>query len=402
MTDFAEVRRDFPILAREVCGRPIVYFDNAATSLKPTVVIEAVVGYMERYTANIHRGKHFLSDEASEIYERTRQRAARFVNGTTNETILTSGTTESINLVAEGLGLSKEDNVVGTVLEHHSNILPWRARCEYRGAGLTASGQPSLEEAQRLIDGRTRLVTVTHCSNVTGVHVPVRAWADLAHRHDLRLFVDAAQSAPHFRIDVAEFDCDYLAFSAHKMCGPTGAGVLYGKREALEALAVRKLGGGAVTEVRSDFSYRLRELPWRLESGTPDIAAVAGFGAALDYLEGLGMDAIDRHNRALRGALDRAVAGVAGIRSFAAPTLDRASILAFALPSAMPSDDLSRVFSDNFGIMVRGGHHCAHPLHAVLGAAGSLRASLQFYNTEEEIDYFGRSLARLVDLARLR
>ncbi|HEY3359555.1 MAG TPA: cysteine desulfurase [Polyangia bacterium] len=396
--DPAVVRPHFPVLERVVGGRPLVYFDNAASALKPRPVIDAVSTYLACCSANIHRGRHLLSEEASELYEASRDKVARFFNAQRSGVIFVRGATEAINVVAAGMRLRPADNVVGTVLEHHSNILPWRCRCEYRGAPLTPAGLPDLAAAEALIDEQTRLVTVTGGSNVTGVAVPVRPWADMAHRHGLPLLVDAAQAASHGRCDVHQYDCDFFAASGHKMCGPTGIGVLIGKETWLERLDPIPLGGGSVSLVRPDFSYELRDLPWRLEAGTPNIAGAIGLGAAVDYLEAIGVERIERRNRELRRCLDEQVAGIPGLVTLRpAPGADRTCIVAVAdAAQRLAPDYFSRVLSDSFGIMVRGGHHCAHPLHAHFGLPGSLRLSLQFYNTEEEIAYVSEALRQTI------
>lgn len=399
--DVNKVRQNFPLLTRQAAGRPIVYFDNAATSLKPQKVVDAVTRYMMHSTANIHRGNHTLAQEASIAYENVREKAARFINGSSHEVIFVRGATEGINLVASGMNLQKDENVVGTLLEHHSNILPWKSRCGYRAAPLLPSGLPDMAAASCLIDEKTRLLAVTSCSNVTGVNVPVKPWAELAHRHNVPLLVDAAQSGAHHKLDVNEMDCDFLVLSGHKMCGPTGAGILYGKEKHLMNLNPVFLGGGTVSLVRPDYSYELRELPWRFEAGTPDIAAVLGLGAAIDYLEGLGFDAIEQHLSKLRTALDDLFSSIKGIRVF--QTIDavipRACMVSFTEASGtFPPDYLSRILSDTFGIMARSGHHCAHPLHDYFGIQGSLRVSLLFYNTLEEVSYLGDALRKVLKM----
>jgi cysteine desulfurase/selenocysteine lyase len=382
-----DVRSDFPLLRESTGATPIAYFDNAATSLKPAVVIDAVTGYLRDYSANIHRGQHTLSQRASIEYESCRERVARFIGARTAEIVFVRGATEAANLVASSLRFAPGDNVVATVLEHHSNLLPWRTRAEVRLAPMTGSGLPDVEVAEALCDERTRLVTVTACSNVTGVQVPIRAWADMAHRRGVAIFVDAAQAIAHSAIDVLELDCDYLAFSGHKLLGPPGAGVLYGTREALERLESPLLGGGSVSRVEADLSYELRDLPWRLEAGTPDIAAVIGLGAAIDYLDRIGMEEIAAHERALDRFLAEHIDVLPELTTHGpSGGVARAPITSFSLrSSALSADYLSRVLSDSYGIMTRAGHHCAHPLHAALGVNGTLRVSLALYNTEEEL-----------------
>ncbi len=395
------IRADFPQLTRQVAGRPIVYFDNAATSLKPTPVLAAMDDYYRTYCANIHRGKHLLSEEASAAYEASRETIAKFINAKSVETIFVRGATEGIALVAAGLSLQPNENVVGTVLEHHSNILPWRVHCAYRGAPITPTGLPDLAAAEALIDEHTRAITITMCSNVTGVIVDVRPWAEMAHRNCLPLLVDAAQCGSHMKIDVHEMGCDFLVLSGHKMFGPTGAGVLYGKRERLEALRPSTLGGGTVNRVYADYSFDLRDLPWRLEAGTPDIAGVIGLAAAVEYIQKLGLEHIKARLQELTDALQACIGHLPGIRSCSPPPgIDRTSLVSFALEGELFSPDyITRLLSDSYGVMVRGGHHCTHPLHEYFHLeTGTVRASLQIYNTTEEIEHFGQSLSKVLDL----
>lgn len=383
--DVARLRDEFPLLQASSERAPIVYLDNAATSLKPRAVIEAVRGYLAEYSGNVHRGQHALADRASQAYEDSRRSVARFLGARASEVVFVRGATEAVNLVAGGLGLAADDNVVVSLLEHHSNLLPWRARCQVRAVPLLSSGLPDVTAAAAAIDERTRLIAITACSNVTGVYVPVQEWSALAHRHGLPLLVDAAQLAAHRRIDVQSLQCDYLALSGHKLFGPPGAGVLFGTRAALERLVPVNLGGGCVTHVGLDLDYELRDLPWRLEAGTPDIAAVIGLGAAVELLSDLGMDAIAAHEERLREVLDAEIAAMPELHNHS-PAPDRAPLLTVtARDGAIGSEYLARVLSDTFGIMTRAGHHCAHPLHAALGLPATLRASLAFYNTEDEL-----------------
>lgn len=396
-----QIRADFPQLTREVVGRPIVYFDNAATSLKPAPVLAAMDSYYRTYCANIHRGKHLLSEEASAAYEASRETVAKFINAKSVETIFVRGATEGIGMVAAGLSLQANENVVGTVLEHHSNILPWRGYCAYQGAPLSPDGLPDLEAAEALIDEHTRLIAITMCSNVTGVMVEVEPWAEMAHRHGLPLLVDAAQCGTHSKIDVAKMDCDFLVLSGHKMFGPTGSGILYGKRERLESLRPPTLGGGTVNRVYADYSFDLRDLPWRLEAGTPDIAAVIGLAAAVEYIQELGLEQIKARTQELAHSLTAQLGRLPGIRSCSpAAGIRRTSLVSFALEHELFSPDyITRLLSDSYGIMVRGGHHCAHPLHQYLDIkSGTVRASLQVYNTDEEIEYFGQALSSVLEM----
>jgi cysteine desulfurase/selenocysteine lyase len=388
----AQVRADFPWLAKYAAGR--IAADNAATSLKPRAVIEAVTSYLGEYSGNIHRGDHALSERATAAYEHSRQTLARFVGARRSELVFVRGTTEAINLVAAGLGLQPHDNVVATVLEHHSNLLPWRARCQLRLTPLDERGLPDLDAAARLIDAHTRLVAVTACSNVTGVRVPICAWADLAHHHRVPLLVDAAQSLAHQRLDVVELDCDYLAASGHKALGPTGAGFLYGKRERLEQLSPLNYGGGAVGRVALDGSFELRDVPWRFEAGTPDIAAAIGFGAAIEYLDTLGMDVIERHEGMLSAALDEHIASIPELLPITVGRdLARAPILCVRpRDPSLSAEVLARMLTDRFGILTRAGHHCAHPLHEALGLGPTLRISLAFYNSVCEVETIASAL----------
>lgn len=383
----SEIREQFPVLHREVGGRPLLYADSAATTLKPDTVNRTIEAYYSRCSANIHRGKHLLSQEASEAFEQARETVARFVGAQTHEVVFTRSTTDAVNLVADGLALQAGDNVVGSVLEHHSNILPWSNRCEYRAVPLEEDGLPSLREAEAAIDSRTRIVAITHCSNVTGAVVPVEAWVRLAHSKNVPILLDGAQIVGHTKVDVGALDCDFLAFSGHKMFGPTGVGVLYGRAERLESLRVTYLGGGAVSRVFSDGGYTLREIPWRFEAGTPSIASVIGLRAAIEWLERLGMDVVQDLNRRLRQEILEQLAPLPKIVHLH-PSREVEAVGTFSLRETsgkFPPDFLSRMLSDSFGIMARGGHHCAHPLHDAFGVDGSLRISLQFYNTIEEI-----------------
>jgi cysteine desulfurase/selenocysteine lyase len=386
------VRSDFPWLVEHAAGR--IAADNAASSLRPRAVIDAVARYLGEYGGNVHRGHHALAERASSAFEASRQAVARLLGARRAEIVFVRGTTEAINLVAAGLGLEPDDNVVATRLEHHSNLLPWSARCRLRMVPLDEQGLPDLAAAEAAIDDRTRLIAVTACSNVTGVRVPIRAWADMAHRQGLPLLVDAAQALAHEPLDVVALDCDFLAASGHKALGPTGAGVLYGKREALEWLSPLVYGGGGVDKVLGDGSFELREVPWRFEAGTPDIAAVIGLGAAVEYLDALGMDAIAGHEARLRTALDESIASLPEIEVVSGrPGLARAPLLTLRPRDAsMSAEVLARMLADSFGVLTRAGRHCAHPLHEALGIGSTLRISLAFYNTLDEVSRIADAL----------
>lgn len=398
MNDIASLREQFPTLARPHGPEGITYFDNAASSLRPMPVIEAVTAYYTGNGANVHRGRHFLSEEASELYEGCRQRVARFLNAASAEIVFVQGTTQGINLVAGGLGLKAEDNVVGTMLEHHANVLPFSRACTYRAAALGKDGLPDVEAARALVDENTRLLTVTHLSNVTGAIVPIGPWSALAREKGIPLLVDAAQAASHLRLDVQELDCDFLVFSGHKIFAPSGVGILYGRMEALEALTPPWLGGGAVSRVEPDGSFHLRDVPWRFESGTPPIASVLGLDAALRFVESIGISVIHGRTNQLAAYLFDAVAKVPELQPIEFdPGAERAPIISF---TGLRPDVAARILSDSYGVASRGGHHCAHPFHEHLGVSGSLRYSLHFYNTEAEIDHAVSALASTAALMK--
>ena len=396
------VRDDFPILARNlpVPGgrgevRPLVYLDNAATSQKPRCVIDAITRYYERSNANVHRGLHRLWEEATEAYESSRAAVARYINArTTREIIFTRGATEALNLVAAAWGrhsLRPGDEILLTEMEHHSNLIPWQLVAEASGASLRfipfdEHGLLELDELDRLLTDRTKLVGVTHMSNVFGTINPVRRIVEAARERGAVVLVDAAQSVPHMPVDVTELDCDFLAFSGHKMCGPTGVGVLYGKEHLLEAMPPYQGGGEMISSVWLDRAT-WNELPYKFEAGTPNIAGAVGLHAAIDYLSALGMEAIRTYEEELtRHALER-LGGVPEIHIYGeAP--ERGGVIAFNLGDLHPHDVAQ--FLDHEGIAIRAGHHCAYPIMRKLGVAATARASLYFYNTADDVD-------RLVD-----
>lgn len=385
----AGLREDFPVLRRTLDGHPVVYLDNAATSLKPQAVLDAVVHYYSSVGANIHRGKHALSEEASTVYELVRYRVAEFLGAHANEVVFAKNATEALNIVAAGLGLTEDDVVVVPLDAHHSNFLPWADRCRVEIVPLTPQGLPDLERYGQLLAAGPRVVALNHCSNVTGIYSPVREMAHLARQAGATVVIDAAQSAPHRRLDVQDLAADFVAFSAHKMLGPTGLGVLYGRVEAFETLRVTSLGGGTVDWVTSEH-FTLRKLPHRFEAGTPDIAAVYGFGAALDYLEDLGMDAVAEHDRRLARVLYEEAAARPYLRVLCSPrhgdgAVDRAAVLSFELPGCPRLGDLARILSDSYGVMCRTGHMCSQPLVDTLAGGQVLRLSAYLYNDEREI-----------------
>ncbi|RLT44325.1 MAG: cysteine desulfurase [Chloroflexi bacterium] len=391
--DLAAIRRDFPILRREVHGKPLVYLDNAATSQKPVQVIAELTRYYRDTNANIHRGVHLLSQEATEQYEGVREKVRAFINAAaTDEIIFTRNTTESINLVAHSYGrafLKAGDEVVISEIEHHSNIVPWQMLRDERGIVLRyipmlADGSLDMDEARQIIGPRTKLLAITQMSNALGTIVPVEELAAMAHAHGAVVLVDGAQGVPHLETDVRAMGADFLAFSAHKMLGPTGVGVLYGRRELLEAMPPFMGGGDMILSVTMEHST-WNELPHKFEAGTPNIADVIAFGVAIDYLQALGLDRARAHERSLvEYALGRLV-DVPGIVLYGPDDLDkRGGVISFGLDGVHPHD-IGQVL-DSFGVAIRAGHHCAQPVMAKLCIPATARASFYIYNTRDEVD----------------
>jgi cysteine desulfurase/selenocysteine lyase len=398
--DVAVIRRDFPILQREVHGVPLIYLDNAATSQKPVQVIADITRYYRDSNANIHRGVHALSQEATEMYEGARAKVARFINAPSErEVIFTKNTSESLNLVAHAWGrahLRKGDEVVLSEIEHHSNIVPWQMLRDERGIVLKfipmlPDGTLDLDEAKRLIGPRTRLLGVTQMSNALGTIVPVKELAALAHEQGALVLVDGAQSVPHMPVDVQDLGIDFLAFSAHKMLGPTGVGVLWGRMEVLEEMQPFLGGGEMILTVTLEEST-WNEVPARFEAGTPNIAGVFAFGTAIDYLTQLGMDRVREHEiELLDYALGR-IGDLPGMTIFGPPDVaKRGGVLSFDLEGVHPHD-VGQVL-DSRGIAVRTGHHCAQPVMAKLNVPATARASFYIYNTREEVDALAEAIA---------
>ena len=405
--DVARIRADFPILRREVHGRPLVYFDNAATSQKPQQMIDALVEYYSSYNANIHRGIHALAEEATARYEDVRQKTADFIGAPGPECIVfTRNTTEAINLVANAWGrknLKPGDEVVLSVMEHHSNLVPWQLIAQATGATLRHididdEGQLLWEDVERLIGEKTKLVAVTHMSNVLGTINPIRKIADLAHRHGALVLIDAAQSVPHLPVNVQELDCDFLAFSAHKMLGPTGVGVLYARRELLEAMDPFLGGGEMIRRVRLDAST-WNDVPWKFEAGTPNIGDVCAFGATIDYLQALGMENVRAHEVEITRAAMRKLSEIPDVTIYGPESVDaRGGVVAFNLDDVHPHD-LGTVL-DGHGVAIRAGHHCAQPLMHRLGVVATARASFYVYNTVEELDVLAEGIHAAARLFR--
>jgi cysteine desulfurase, sufS subfamily len=398
MTDY---REDFPILSREVHGRPLVYLDNAATTQKPRAVLEAMDALYTTYNANVHRGIHTLSQEATALHEGARERVRSFLNArSTAEIVFTRGTTESLNLVAASFSqafLREGDEVIVTVMEHHSNIVPWQLARERWGFTLRVvpmddEGRLDLEAYAALLNERTRLVCCCQVSNVLGTVNPVREMARMAHDAGAYFLVDGAQSVPHFPVDVQELDCDFLTFSAHKIYGPTGVGVLYGKEALLEQLPPYQGGGEMIARVTFEHTT-FERLPFKFEAGTPDYVGTHGLAAALDYVEAVGLDRIAAHEEVLTR---HAMARMAEIdqMQFYGTVPGKTSVVSFNVGQIHPMD--LGTLLDRLGFAIRTGHHCAQPLMARCGVEGMARVSFALYNTEDEIDRFMEALQRVV------
>ena len=389
MTDpLAFTRGDFPLLRRTIDDRPIIYLDSASTSPKPQAVIDAVVRVYTEQTANVHRGVHAMADEVTDTYEGARAEIASFLNAAPSQIVYTRGTTEGINLVASGLGLRPEDEVVITPLEHHSNYLPWRLRARTVLVGLAPDGRPLYEEVERHITARTRLLALAHVSNIAGVVAPVAEWVAAGHRHGIPVLIDASQSASHLPLDVRALDCDFLVLSGHKLLGPSGIGVLYGKAERLAALPPYQTGGGMV-RYHGEERFEMHDVPQRFEAGTPNIEGAIGLGAAVAWLRRLGMAEVMAHSRSLGRHLVDGLTAIPGVRVIAgsAALESRIGLASFSVDAPGFSPDvLARMLCDRYQILVSGGFHCAHVLHHRLGLEGTVRASTHVFNTHAEID----------------
>lgn len=398
--DINKIREDFPILGREVYGKPLVYLDNGATTQKPRSVVEAMTHEYYNVNANVHRGVHFLSQQATELHEQARETVRRFLNArSTSEIVFTRGTTESINLVATTFGdaiLKEGDEVIVSEMEHHSNIVSWqlvqaRKGIRLRVIPITDEGELRLDEYEKLFNERTRLVSITHVSNVLGTVNPVKEMIRTAHDHGVPVLVDGAQSTPHFAVDVQDLDCDFFAFSGHKIYGPTGIGVLYGKEEWLDRLPPY-MGGGEMIQNVSFERTTFNELPYKFEAGTPDYVATTGLAHALDYVTALGMDNIYAHEQALTDYAMEQMATIEGMRFIGTPK-HKDAVISF-LVGDIHHLDLGTLL-DRLGIAVRTGHHCAEPLMRRMGIEGTVRASFGLYNTFEEVDTLVAGIRRV-------
>lgn len=395
--DVGKVRKDFPILGEKVHNKPLVYFDNAATSQKPQVVIDAVHRFLSTCNSNIHRGVHQLSEQATEAYEQSRKKVQRFINAAeSREIIFVRGTTEAINLVAYSYGrkqIQAGDEILISTMEHHSNIVPWQILCEQTGAVLRVvpindAGEVRLDEVEKLLTPRTRLVSMIHVSNALGTINPVREIVRLAHRQGVPVLLDGAQAVPHLKVDVREIGCDFYAFSGHKVFGPTGIGVLYGKADLLEAMPPYQGGGDMIKSVTFEKTM-YNDLPYKFEAGTPHIAGVIGLGVAVDYVSGIGMERVAAYEHELLVYATEALSAIPGVRIIGTAR-EKASLLSFVL-EGVHAHDVGTIL-DHEGVAIRAGHHCAMPVMQRFGVPATARASLAFYNTREEIDVLGGAI----------
>lgn len=400
MYDIQKIREDFPILSRKIYGKPLVYLDNGATTQKPRCVVEAIVDEYYSVNANVHRGVHFLSQQATELHEAAREKVRAFINAkSTNEIVFTRGTTESINLLTSSFGeafINEGDEIIVSEMEHHSNIVPWQMLAERRGASIRVipiddKGELLLDEYEKLFTEKTRIVCVTHVSNVLGTINPVKRIVDIAHQHGVPVLVDGAQSAPHMKIDVQDIGCDFFAFSGHKIYGPTGVGVLYGKEDLLDKLPPYQ-GGGEMIQNVSFEKTTFNELPYKFEAGTPDYVGTNSLAKALDYVSAIGMDNIFAYEHELTRYATEQLSNIEGMRIFG-QSENKDAVISFLVRDIHHLD--MGTLLDRLGIAVRTGHHCAQPLMTHYGIEGTVRASFGIYNTKEEIDVLVAGIKRV-------
>jgi cysteine desulfurase/selenocysteine lyase len=399
----AGCRHHFPLLRQSVNGKPLVYLDNAATSQKPQVVIDTIMRYYQEENSNIHRGVHYLSERATRAYEAARETVRRFLNaGDYREIVFVRGTTEAINLVAHSYGrpnIQVGDEVLLTEMEHHSNIVPWQMLCEEKKARLRVTpvnddGELVMDEYKRLLNERTKIVAVVHVSNVLGTINPVKEIVALAHERGIPVLVDGAQAVPHLKVDLQDLDCDFYAFSSHKTFGPTGIGVLYGKRHLLEKMPPYQGGGDMIKSVTFEKTI-YNDLPYKFEAGTPSIASGIGLGAAIDYLSNLDMQAIAAYERDLLAYATAQVSRIEGLRIIGTAR-EKAGVLSFVMEGIHPHD-IGTILDDE-GIAIRTGHHCAQPLMKRFGIPATARASFAFYNTNDEVDALVRAIRKVKEV----
>lgn len=401
--DVWRIRKDFPILQRRVNGKPLVYLDNAATSQKPQGVLDALQRYYSHLNSNVHRGIHHLSEKATAEYEATRHKVKQFINAEqTHEIIFVRGTTEGINLVANSFGkkfVKAGDEVLISTMEHHSNIVPWQILCDERGARLRVvpindEGEIILDEYNRLLNERTKIVALVHVSNALGTVNPVKEMIALAHARNIPVLLDGAQAVPHMRVDVRELDCDFYAFSSHKMFGPTGIGVLYGKTSWLEHIPPYQGGGDMIKSVTFE-KTTYNDLPYKFEAGTPNIADTIGFGVAIDYLMSLNLHAVAEYDHELLSYATEEVSSINGVRIIGTAQ-EKAGVLSFVL-EGVHAHDVGTIL-DSEGIAVRTGHHCAMPVMLRFDVPATVRASFAFYNTKEEVDALAKGIRKVQEV----
>ncbi len=405
MLDIADIRAQFPILSREIYNKPLVYFDNAATSQHPKCVIDRITDSYYRVNANVHRGVHTLSQEATEAHENARRRVQQYINARhSHEIIFTRGTTEAINLVAHSFGeafLHDGDEIIVTVMEHHANIVPWqllqnRTKICLRVIPMNEAGELDQEAYRNAFNERTRLVCVTHASNVLGTINPVQEMIAYAHSHNVPVLVDGAQAIPHLRIDVQALDADFYVFSAHKIYGPTGIGILYGKEKWLDAIPPYQGGGEMIAHVSFEHTT-YNELPYKFEAGTPDYVGTAAFASALDWVDSIGIETMHAHEEELRRYATERMQAIEGMRIIGTAS-QKTAVISFLVGNIHHYD--MGMLLDKLGIAVRTGHHCAQPLMTALGIEGTVRASFAIYNTREEVDAFIAALERVTQMLR--
>ncbi len=401
--DVKRIRKDFPILERKVHGKTLVYFDNAATTQKPKNVIEALTNYYLSENSNVHRGVHYLSEQATRAFEEARVQVQKFINAKEfREIIFTRGTTEAVNLVAQTFGrvhVRKGDEIVISNIEHHSNIVPWQILCEEKGATLRIipvndSGELLMDEYRKLLNSKTKLVAVTHVSNALGTITPLRKIVEIAHEHHIPVLVDGAQAAAHLKVDVQALDCDFYTLSGHKVYGPTGIGVLYGKAKLLEEMPPYQGGGDMISSVTFEKTI-YNTIPFKFEAGTPNIAGVIGLGAALHYIKRIGIENIKAYEEELLSYATKEIKKVPHVKLIGTAE-EKASILSFVMDGIHPHD-IGTVL-DQEGIAIRTGHHCAQPVMDRFGVVATARASFGIYNTKEEIDHFIQGLYKVLEV----
>jgi cysteine desulfurase/selenocysteine lyase len=401
--DVERIRRDFPILRQRVHGKPLVYLDNAATTQKPQAVIDAISTYYSEENSNIHRGVHYLSEKATEAYEGARVKVKEFLGASSvHETIFVRGSTEGINLVAQSYGrafLKDGDEIIISAMEHHSNIVPWQMLCGQVGARLRVvpinhDGEMLIDEYARLLGPKTRFVSVAHVSNALGTVNPVKQIIEMAHAHNAPVLVDGAQAAPHVKVDVQELGCDFYVFSGHKLYGPTGIGVLYGREGLLEAMPPYQGGGDMISLVTFEKTH-YNSLPYKFEAGTPHIAGGIGLGAAIDYINGVGIDSVAAHEQDLLAYATRLLSGIDRLR-IVGTAREKASVLSFVL-DGVHAHDIGTIL-DREGVAIRAGHHCAMPVMQRFGVPATARASFACYNNREEVDALARAIGKVSEV----